>query len=134
MLGTALLARPWPDVTWTASDIRPLAAPRAHPKERLADLRDTTAMTAAFHEADIVIHAAAALPSHRGAEIRSVDVEGTRSVVAAAHKAGVERLVHISSTAVYGLPRMCPTPEDYACVPVDAYSAAKLAAEQEVRR
>jgi nucleoside-diphosphate-sugar epimerase len=130
MLGTALLARPWPGVTWTGVDIRP-PAPRAgaHVAFVRADVRDTAAMTAAFAAADVVVHCAAALPSHRAAEIRSVDVDGTASVAVAARRAGVRRLVHISSTAVYGLPRLCPTPEDHPCEPVDAYSAAKLAAE-----
>lgn len=132
MLGTALLNRPWPGVTWTAVDLRP---PAAYAEDvHLKDVRDTNAMTRAFANADVVIHAAAALPSHPAGEIRSVDVEGTRSVVAAARGAGVGRLVHISSTAVYGLPRVCPTPEDFPCVPVDAYSEAKVAAEQAVLR
>jgi nucleoside-diphosphate-sugar epimerase len=61
-------------------------------------------------------------------------VDGTESVARAAQRAGVARLVHVSSTAVYGLPRHCPTPEDYPCEPVDAYSAAKLAAESVVLR
>lgn len=135
MLGTALLTRPWPGVAWTGVDIRPLA-PQARERAAFvsADVRDTAAMTAAFRTADVVIHSAAALPSHRAAEIRSVDVDGTKSVVEAAQRAGVDRLVHISSTAVYGLPRRCPTPEDYPCTPVDAYSAAKLAAESVVLR
>lgn len=133
MLGTALLNRPWPGVTWTAVDIRPPTAATAAATV-LRDVRDTGAMVKAFQGADVVIHAAAALPSHQGKEIRSVDVDGTKSVVAAVQRAGVGRLVHISSTAVYGLPKDCPTPEDYPCVPVDAYSEAKLAAEQAVLR
>lgn len=132
MLGTALLNRPWPGVTWTAIDLRPPTAGAAYHVR--ADVRDTDAMVKAFGSADVVIHAAAALPSHSGKEIRSVDVDGTESVVAAALRAGVGRLVHISSTAVYGLPKVCPTPEDFPCVPVDAYSAAKVAAEQAVQR
>jgi nucleoside-diphosphate-sugar epimerase len=135
MLGTALLTRSWPSVSWTGIDIRPLA-PRARGRAEYvaADVRDTDALAAAFRQADIVIHAAAALPSHRGTEIRSVDVDGTAAVVAATRRAGVDRLIHISSTAVYGLPRHCPTPEDYPCEPVDAYSAAKHAAEQVILR
>jgi nucleoside-diphosphate-sugar epimerase len=134
MLGTAMLNRPWPGVRWTGIDLRPLAGGGANTTYIAADVRDTAAMTAAFGDADIVIHSAAALPSHRSAEIRSVDVDGTASVVEAARQAGVGRLVHISSTAVYGLPRHCPTPEDYPCEPVDAYSSAKHAAELAVLR
>src|SRR5262249_13546900 len=136
MLGTALLARPWPGVTWTAIDIQPpsMQTPPTAARTVTADIRDEDAMVKAFQGADVVIHAAAALPSHRAAQIRSVDVDGTKSVVAAARRADVQRLVHISSTAVYGLPRLCPTPEHFPGVPVDAYSEAKLAAEQAVLR
>lgn len=135
MLGTALLARPWPGVSWTGVDIRPLA-PRVREVAAFiqADVRDTDAMTRALRSADIVIHSAAALPSHQAADIRSVDVDGTVSTLEAARRAGVARFVHISSTAVYGLPRLCPTPEDYPCEPVDPYSAAKLDAEKAVLR
>ncbi|BCJ58138.1 NAD-dependent epimerase/dehydratase family protein [Micromonospora endophytica] len=135
MLGTALLARPWPHVTWTGVDIRPLA-PRVQGRATFirADVRDVDAMTRAFRGADVVIHSAAALPSHRATEIRSVDVDGTEAALRAARRAGVDRFVHISSTAVYGLPRHCPTPEDYPCEPVDPYSAAKLGAETAVLR
>ncbi|WP_329205917.1 NAD-dependent epimerase/dehydratase family protein [Streptomyces sp. NBC_00683] len=135
MLGTALLARPWPGIEWTGVDIRPLAPGAGDRAEYVrADVRDTAALINAFRGADVVIHSAAALPSHRAADIRSVDVDGTASVVEAARHVGVQRLVHISSTAVYGLPRHCPTPEDYPCEPVDAYSSAKLAAESVVLR
>jgi nucleoside-diphosphate-sugar epimerase len=135
MLGTALLAQPWADVTWTAVDVRPLPK-RTRDRAAFvpADVRDTEAMTKALRGADIVVHAAAALPSHRTADIRSVDVDGTESVLRAARAAGVDRFVHISSTASYGLPELCPTPEDYPCRPVDAYSSAKRAAEQLVER
>jgi nucleoside-diphosphate-sugar epimerase len=135
MLGTALLAQPWTDVTWAALDVRPLPE-RTRERARFihADVRDTQSVKKALRGADIVVHAAAALPSHRSADIRSVDVEGTESVLRAARSAGVQRFVHISSTASYGLPKLCPTPEDYPCRPVDAYSAAKFAAEGLVER
>ncbi|GAB3535358.1 NAD-dependent epimerase/dehydratase family protein [Phytohabitans suffuscus] len=135
MLGTALLARPWPGVTWTGVDIRPLA-PRARERATFvqADVRDTGTLARVFGTADVVVHSAAALPSHRAAEIRSVDVDGTVSALEAARRAGVDRFVHVSSTAVYGLPRHCPTPEDHPCEPVDPYSAAKLDAETAVLR
>lgn len=77
-------------------------------------------------DADVVIHCAAALPSYADDEIRSVIVEGTRSVLAAA---GTRRVIHISSTAVYGLPDTVPTKEDYPHRPIDPYSRAKAAAE-----
>jgi nucleoside-diphosphate-sugar epimerase len=42
----------------------------------------------------------------------------------------VGRIVHISSTAVYGLPSLVPTPEDHPREPVDGYGRAKTEAEE----
>ena len=47
-------------------------------------------------------HGAAALPSYTPAAIMSTDVDGTRHVLQAALDAGISRIIHISSTAVYG--------------------------------
>jgi nucleoside-diphosphate-sugar epimerase len=95
-----------------------------------ADVRDRAAMRELAARADAVVHCAAALPSHPADLIRSVDVDGTATLLAAARAAGVQRFVHVSSTAVYGLPREVPTPEDAPLLPVDPYSSAKVAAER----
>jgi nucleoside-diphosphate-sugar epimerase len=134
MLGNSLINSDWQGVDWLGIDTR---APRTTTKKiafRKTDVRDTDALTAALRGVDAVVHAAAALPSHPAAEILSVDVRGTESVLAAARQADVSRVVHISSTAVYGLPDLCPTPEDYPCRPVDPYSSAKLRAEELVEQ
>lgn len=94
-----------------------------------ADVRDTAAVTAAASGARYVVHAAAALPSYPDDEIADVDVGGTESVLTAARAADVDRVVHVSSTAVYGLPDHVPTPEDAPFGPVDPYSRAKIRAE-----
>lgn len=95
-----------------------------------ADVRNTADMETAFAGADAVVHTAAALPSYPADTIRSIIVGGTRSVLTAARKQRVSRVIHISSTAVYGLPRLVPTPETHPREPVDAYSAAKAGAEE----
>jgi nucleoside-diphosphate-sugar epimerase len=51
-------------------------------------------------------------------------------VLGAALRADARRVVHISSTAVYGLPKIVPTTEDHPRAPVDVYSAAKSEAEE----
>nr|WP_145821898.1 NAD-dependent epimerase/dehydratase family protein [Micromonospora sagamiensis] len=96
----------------------------------VADVRDRDAMTGACAGAAAVVHCAAALPSYAPAEIHSVIVDGTRTVLTAARDAGVPRVVHISTTAVYGLPTLVPTPEEHPRQPVDTYGRAKAAAEQ----
>ncbi|MFB9837285.1 NAD-dependent epimerase/dehydratase family protein [Actinoallomurus acaciae] len=133
MLGSALLSAGWDDVEWLGIDIRPPVGPTPDVFRRI-DVRDTESLTEAFRGIEVVVHAAAALPSYSASEIAAVDVRGTESVLAAAKRAGVGRVVHVSSTAVYGLPRLCPTPEDYPCEPVDPYSAAKREAEVLVER
>ncbi len=79
---------------------------------------------------DVVVHTAAALPLYSDADIRSTDIDGTRLVVETAHRAGVERLVHVSSTAVYGIPDHHPLREDDRLEGVGPYGEAKIAAEE----
>ena len=66
-------------------------------------------------EPDVLVHAAAALPIQVSREsIRSVNVGGTATLLAAAAEAGVRRHVLVSSTAVYGVPKVHPIYEDDA--------------------
>jgi nucleoside-diphosphate-sugar epimerase len=55
-----------------------------------------------------VVHGAAALPLWKRADIFSVNVDGTRIVLEESFRAGVERVAHVSSTAVYGVPEKAP--------------------------
>ncbi|MFH8723894.1 NAD-dependent epimerase/dehydratase family protein [Streptomyces termitum] len=98
------------------------------------DIRDRALMDRALDGADVLVHAAAALPSYPDEQIRSIIIGGTRNVFAAAAAAGTPRVVHVSSTAVYGLPTIVPTPEEYPREPVDTYSRAKAAAEEIAER
>ncbi|MEI5100020.1 NAD-dependent epimerase/dehydratase family protein [Streptomyces sp. PmtG] len=52
---------------------------------------------------------------------------GSVADAAAAH--GVRRLVYLSSTSVYGLPDVVPTPESHPVAPEDTYGRAKVDAE-----
>src|SRR4051812_13474567 len=77
--------------------------------------------------ADVLVHAAAALPIQNSREgIRSVNVEGTAVTLAAALEAGVRRAVLISSTAVYGVPKHHPLREDAPLVGVGDYGESKI--------
>ncbi|MFB3880742.1 MAG: NAD-dependent epimerase/dehydratase family protein [Armatimonadota bacterium] len=96
-----------------------------------ADVRDTRAMGEAMGQGcDVVIHAAAALPLWKKAEIFSVNVEGTRTVLESALKHGVPRVVLVSSTAVYGVPKKHPIEEDDPLIGVGPYGESKIAAER----
>jgi nucleoside-diphosphate-sugar epimerase len=100
----------------------------------VGDIRDPAVMSAAADGADALVHCAAALPSYPPDQIRSIIVDGARVVFDAAAAARIPRVVHISSTAVYGLPSVVPTTEEYPREPVDTYSAAKAAAEEIAER
>ncbi|HZB33830.1 MAG TPA: NAD-dependent epimerase/dehydratase family protein [Streptosporangiaceae bacterium] len=117
----------------SAFDLRPVPA-RPGVRPVTGDIRDSGALAQAFAGADAVVHCASALPSYPVADIRSIIVDGTTSVLTAARAAAVPTVVHISSTAVYGLPRQVPTPEDHPHEPVDPYSRAKAEAERVAER
>ena len=95
-----------------------------------ADIRDREALLEAMVGADAVIHAAAALPLNSKEYIFSVDVDGTRQVIDAAHRLSIDRFVHISSTAVYGVPKSGGLLEEAPLVGVGAYGKAKIEAEE----
>jgi len=95
----------------------------------VGDVRDRALVERLVDGADAVVHCAAALPSHRPEEIWATDVNGTEVLLELARRARVGRFVHISSTAVYGLPRDLPTPESNPREVVDPYNRAKIEAE-----
>lgn len=95
-----------------------------------ADVRDREALRAACSGADVILHAAAALPLWKPAEIRSVNLDGTRAVLEVARELGVPRVVHISSTAVYGIPDHHPLDETDPMDGVGPYGESKVAAEE----
>lgn len=93
------------------------------------DIRDRSKLDAIMPGIQIVIHTAAALPLYTEEEIITTDVVGTRNVLASAFANGVERFIHISSTAVYGIPDHHPLIETDKLDGVGPYGKAKIAAE-----
>ncbi|WP_313896070.1 NAD-dependent epimerase/dehydratase family protein [Streptomyces sp. YIM 98790] len=134
MLGSHLTARLLADGHRVHDiDLREPGGAGLHERQEwtVADIRDGDALAAALAESgpEVLVHTASALPSYPREQIRSVIVDGTRSVFEAACAAGVGRIVHMSSTAVYGLPSVVPTTEEYPREPTDDYSRAKADAE-----
>ena len=112
-------------------DIAPFDYPeRGSVKVLEGDIRDMDAVRAAMEGVDLVVHAAAALPLYSAEEIFSTDVDGIRNVLDAAYETGVDRVVHISSTAVYGIPDHHPLHEDDMLQGVGPYGEAKIRAEE----
>jgi nucleoside-diphosphate-sugar epimerase len=93
------------------------------------DIRDKALVDRAMEDADLVVHTAAALPLYSPEDIYTTDVEGTRNVLEAARRHGVKRLVHVSSTAVYGIPDHHPLYETDKLEGVGPYGQAKIQAE-----
>jgi nucleoside-diphosphate-sugar epimerase len=94
------------------------------------DIRDPAAVRACMAGVHSVVHCAAALPLHPRGVIRSTEVSGTRVLLGEAARAGVERFVFISSTAVYGIPRHVPVMESDSLQGVGPYGCAKIEAER----
>ncbi|HEU4365955.1 MAG TPA: NAD-dependent epimerase/dehydratase family protein, partial [Candidatus Krumholzibacteria bacterium] len=94
------------------------------------DIRNGADVKRALEGVDIVIHAAAALPLYKPADIYSTDVDGTRTMLEESKRAGVQRFIHISSTAVYGIPDHHPLLETDQMHGVGPYGEAKVAAER----
>jgi nucleoside-diphosphate-sugar epimerase len=115
-------------------DLVPLDEPGLDVHELRGDVRDEAACRELVDGARILVHAAAALPI-RGSrdEIRSVNVDGTLTLLAAAAEAGVRRVVLVSSTAVYGVPEKHPIEEDDPLVGVGHYGDSKIEAEEVCR-
>jgi len=98
--------------------------------ERRGDVRDLSQVRELVAGADVVVHAAAALPIQASRQaIRSVNVDGTENVLRASRDANVRRIVFISSTAVYGIPVKHPIEEDDPLIGVGLYGESKIDAE-----
>lgn len=97
----------------------------------VGDIRHRTTVEKLIKGVDMVVHCAAALPLYTPEEIYTTDVEGTRLMLEESRKAGVKRFVHISSTAVYGIPDHHPLYETDKLDGVGPYGKAKIQAEEE---
>ncbi|MEM7668576.1 MAG: NAD-dependent epimerase/dehydratase family protein, partial [Pseudomonadota bacterium] len=99
------------------------------------DLTDGDQLQGVLEGVDAVVHCASAAPSFSDNEIFAVNVDGTKTLLEAAAAASVKRFVHISSTAVYGIPDRSPVYETDTLQPYhDAYNRSKVAAEEECVR
>jgi nucleoside-diphosphate-sugar epimerase len=96
----------------------------------IGDIRNEETVDKVMKDIDFVVHCAAALPLYTKEEIFSTDVMGSEIVLKSAIKHKVKRIVHISSTAVYGVPDHHPLFEDDKLIGVGPYGEAKIEAEK----
>jgi len=94
-----------------------------------SDIRDYTSILRHTKGMDYVIHAAAALPLQEAEDIYMVNVGGTKNVLKASLKNKIKRVIYISSTAVYGVPKKHPILETDPRAGVGPYGQSKIDAE-----
>ena len=96
----------------------------------LGDIRDASAVDRAVPGCDVVFNSVAQVPlAHDERLLRTVNTDGTAALVNAALRHGVRKVVHISSSAVFGVPAANPVLPTTIPSPAEAYGHAKLAAE-----
>jgi nucleoside-diphosphate-sugar epimerase len=95
------------------------------------DIRDKQKVKEAVNGQDIIVHTAAALPLYKPEDIYSTDIDGTRNLIEAAYDNKIKKFIHISSTAVYGIPDHHPLVENDKLDGVGPYGKAKILAEEE---
>lgn len=98
------------------------------------DVRDPNGVRAAMKGCDVVMHLAAliAIPYsyHSPDTYIDTNVKGTLNIVQAARDLGVERVVHTSTSEVYGTARFVPITEEHPLQGQSPYSASKIGADQ----
>lgn len=98
------------------------------------DIRDPHGVHAAMQGCDAVLHLAAliAIPYsyHSPDTYIDTNVKGTLNVVQAARTLGVSKVVHTSTSEVYGTARFVPITEDHPLQGQSPYSASKIGADQ----
>jgi NAD dependent epimerase/dehydratase len=98
------------------------------------DIRDPYGVRAAMKDCDAVLHLAAliAIPYSYHSPDTYVDtnIKGTLNVVQAARDLGIAKVVHTSTSEVYGTARFVPITEDHPLQGQSPYSASKIGADQ----
>ena len=98
------------------------------------DIRDPHGVRQAMQGCDVVMHLAAliAIPYsyHSPDTYIDTNIKGTLNVVQAARELGVQRVVHTSTSEVYGTARFVPITEEHPLQGQSPYSASKIGADQ----
>jgi NAD dependent epimerase/dehydratase len=100
----------------------------------LGELRDVESVARAVEGAEVVLHLGAqiAIPYSyvNPRDFFEVNVLGTLNVAQAALRHGVQRVVHTSTSEVYGTAQTVPITEDHPLEPQSPYAASKVAADK----
>jgi dTDP-glucose 4,6-dehydratase len=98
------------------------------------DIRDPHGVRLGLKGCDAVLHLAAliAIPYsyHSPDSYVDTNIKGTLNIVQAARELNVRRVIHTSTSEVYGTARFVPITEDHALQGQSPYSASKIGADQ----
>ncbi len=98
------------------------------------DIRDPHGIKEAMKGCDAVLHLAAliAIPFSYSSPDSYVDtnIKGTLNVLQAARELGIKRVIHTSTSEVYGTAQFVPITEEHPLQGQSPYSASKIGADQ----
>ncbi|WP_019123261.1 NAD-dependent 4,6-dehydratase LegB [Brevibacillus massiliensis] len=98
------------------------------------DIRDPFGIKEAAKDCDVIFHLAAliAIPYsyHSPATYVETNIMGTLHVVQAARELGIEKVIHTSTSEVYGTAKYVPITEEHPLQGQSPYSASKIGADQ----
>ena len=93
------------------------------------DIRDAARVTDAVRNCDTIYHCVAQVPLAKDKELfHSVNVHGTK-IFARRVRSEVRKVIYVSSSAVFGAPKLNPVTEKTPPSPGEAYGQAKLEGE-----
>lgn len=98
------------------------------------DIRDLDSVKDAMKDVDVVFHLAAliGIPYSYVSPLAYIktNVEGTYNVLQSARESGTERVIHTSTSEIYGTAQYVPIDEKHPVNPQSPYAATKSAADQ----
>lgn len=98
------------------------------------DVRDPFGVKKAMQGCEVVMHLAAliAIPYsyHSPASYVATNIQGSLNIVQAARECNIEKLIHTSTSEVYGTAKFVPITEEHPLQGQSPYSATKIAADQ----
>ena len=98
------------------------------------DIRDPHGVKKAMKRCESVLHLAALIgipySYHSPDTYVDTNIKGTLNILQAARELGVKRVVHTSTSEVYGTARFVPITEDHPLQGQSPYSATKIGADQ----
>ncbi len=108
-----------------------LKEPEADVEFVKGDVRNFSRVEKCFRKVDTVFHLASLLPQSGTTEneVYSVNCSGTENVLRAALRRNA-RVIHVSSSSVFGVPKKVPYSEDDEKNPIGSYGKSKLDAEK----